>query len=127
LRIQIKKTRYAAEFFGGLFRKKKAARRSEKLLRALRGMQTALGGLNDVAHRKALCTDLVSTHRGEQSKEAAQSRVFAAGLISGDQDARTQNLLDDAIKASVKFADVKPFWKLKEMLPRQADSGESDP
>ena len=126
LRIQVKKTRYAAEFFGGLFRQKKAARRSEKLLRALRGMQTALGGLNDVAHRKELCTDLVSSRRGEHAKEATQSRVFAAGLISGDQDARTHQLLDDAIKAYVRFADVKPFWKLKEMLPPQERSDEPD-
>jgi triphosphatase len=127
LRIQVKKTRYAAEFFGGLFRQKKAARRSEKLLRALRSMQTALGGLNDVAHRRELCTDLVSSRRGEQAKEATQSRAFAAGLISGDQDARTQALLDDAIRAYVKFADVKPFWKLKELLPLETKSDEADP
>ncbi len=126
LRIQVKKTRYAAEFFGGLFRQKKAARRSEKLLRALRDMQTALGGLNDVAHRKELCGDLVSSRRGEHAKEASQSRVFAAGLISGEQDARTHQLLDDAVKAYLQFADVKPFWKLKEMLP-QAGPDDVDP
>src|SRR4029077_9631608 len=62
LRIQVKKTRYATEFFANLFKEKKAARSGAKLLTALKRMQNSLGGLNDVAARKNLCADVLSAH-----------------------------------------------------------------
>jgi CHAD domain-containing protein len=49
LRIQVKKMRYAAEFFSELFQNKKAMRRQKKFMPALERLQDGLGDLNDIA------------------------------------------------------------------------------
>ena len=41
----------------------------------------------------------------------AQDVQPAAGLITGDQQAQIQALLDRAKKAHSRFGDAKPFWK----------------
>src|SRR5262249_52872153 len=108
LRIQVKKTRYAAEFFARLFRDRKSAKRSTKLLTALKRLQSSLGGLNDVATRNAICSEILAQRspRGD-----GRDRAFAAGLIAGNQDARHAKLLSDANKAHAQVEDIKPFWK----------------
>jgi inorganic triphosphatase YgiF len=111
LRIQVKKTRYATEFFAGLFRRKKAARRGAKMLNALKRMQNSLGGLNDVATRRALCAEILSKPGRATKAEAARDLAFAAGLVTGDQEARSMEFLDDAKKAHARIEDIKPFWK----------------
>src|SRR5262244_1667425 len=49
LRIQVKKLRYATEFFSGLFRGNKGRRRQKKFMPALKRLQAGLGDLNDIA------------------------------------------------------------------------------
>lgn len=110
LRIQVKKTRYATEFFADLFHDRKSAKRSGKLLNALRRMQTSLGGLNDVTTRNALCAEILS-QKHAASRGDGRERAFAAGLIAGSQEARHEELLSDASKAHAQFEDIKPFWK----------------
>lgn len=110
LRIQVKKTRYATEFFASLFQRRKAARRGAKLLNALKRMQSSLGGLNDVTTRRVLCAEILakpSRVRGD----AARDLAFAAGLVTGDQQARNAELIDDARKAHARIDDIRPFWK----------------
>jgi triphosphatase len=111
LRIQVKKTRYATEFFANLFQDKKAARRSTRLLTALKRLQNSLGGLNDVAARKNLCTDILAGHGHLRNGADVRDRAFAAGLVTGNQEARRGELLSDAAKAHAQFEDIKPFWK----------------
>src|SRR5262249_18150896 len=57
LRIQVKKLRYAAEFFSGLFRDEKAMRRQKKFMPALKRLQDGLGDLNDIAVDERLITN----------------------------------------------------------------------
>jgi triphosphatase len=111
LRIQVKKTRYATEFFANLFKEKKAVRRGTKLLTALKRMQNSLGDLNDVAARKNLCADVLSAHRRTLNGTEGRDRAFAAGLVTGNQDARRNKLLMEATKAHAQLEDIKPFWK----------------
>jgi inorganic triphosphatase YgiF len=111
LRIQVKKTRYATEFFANLFQEKKATRRSAKLLAALKRLQNSLGGLNDIAARKDLCTNILSGHGHMRNGADGRDRAFAAGLVTGNQEARRSELLADAVKAYAQLEDVKPFWK----------------
>ena len=59
LRIQIKKTRYATEFFASIYQGKKTAKRCEKFRSALKQLQNCLGGFNDIMTRKALCADIL--------------------------------------------------------------------
>jgi len=111
LRLQVKKTRYATEFFANLFRDKKATQRSTKLLTALKHLQNSLGGLNDVAARKNLCTNILAGHGNLRNATEGRDRAFAAGLVTGNQEARRGELLSDAAKAHAQFEDTKPFWK----------------
>ncbi len=111
LRIQVKKTRYATEFFAGLFKRRKAARRGAKLLNALKRMQNSLGGLNDVTTRRTLCAEILAKPGRANRGEAARDLAFAAGLVTGDQQARNAELIDDAKKAHARIEDIKPFWK----------------
>ena len=111
LRIQIKKTRYAAEFFAGLYRGKKAAKRCEKFRSTLKQLQNCLGGFNDIMTRKALCADILARPGRSLTAEQNRHRAFAAGLIMGDQQAQIAKLLDRAGKAHARFDDAKPFWK----------------
>jgi inorganic triphosphatase YgiF len=111
LRIQVKKARYAMEFFASLFQDKKSARRSARLLTALKRLQNSLGGLNDVITRKLLCTDILSRQARSLNGTAGRDRAFAAGLITGSQEARCDELLSDALKAYAQLKDTKPFWK----------------
>ena len=51
LRIRAKRLRYATEFFAGTFPREASAKRRQESLAALKDVQDALGGLNDLATR----------------------------------------------------------------------------
>jgi triphosphatase len=115
LRIQVKKARYAAEFFCGIYRGNKATKRYKKMLSSLSQMQEALGRINDIVSHKALFAEIIANPRRGLTAAQNHRRAFAAGLIMGDQQARVHGLLDSARKAFSRFEDVKPFWR----VPRQ--------
>lgn len=106
LRIQAKKLRYATEFFGGLFANKRAVKRRDRFLAALEDLQDALGDLNDIAvHEKRIAAI------GAGQQRSNPSRVFAAGLLTGREDARLEAAMDLGTKAYAAFAKIKPFWR----------------
>jgi inorganic triphosphatase YgiF len=110
LRIQTKKLRYASEFFAGAFPGKKSARRRQKIVTSLEKLQDALGDLNDIAVHAGLTERLVNgpDEGGERSRRA--SEAFAAGRLSGREEARIAAVLADAQRAYAAFAREKPFW-----------------
>jgi triphosphatase len=109
LRIRAKKLRYGIEFFTSVFPGKKNEERREAALAALKDLQTGLGGLNDIAMREKLMSEMGNV----SGNEAHASRVpFVAGVIYGSQQARTDDLLRGAEKAHEKFSLVKAFWKI---------------
>jgi CHAD domain-containing protein len=110
LRIQVKKLRYATEFFAGVYPGKKAEKRQEKFRAALKQLQTCLGGFNDITMRKALCAAILTRPGRNLSEEQNRHRAFAAGLIIGDQQAQIQKLMNRTRKASARFDQAKPFW-----------------
>ena len=106
LRIQTKKLRYAGEFFSGLFTTKRACKRRKHFLPALERLQDALGDLNDIAvHEKRI------TAMGVRHRRSNASRVFAAGLLTGREDARRDATMNTATAAYSELAEVKPFWR----------------
>ena len=130
LRIQVKKARYAAEFFSSVFAGKKAKKRCEKVLSSLMQLQNCLGGFNDIMTRKALFAGIVANPRRGLTAEQNHRRAYAAGLIIGDQQAQIQQLLDRARKAYSRFDSAKVFWKLpgqrrSAVLPPQPASAEN--
>jgi inorganic triphosphatase YgiF len=112
LRIQVKKARYAAEFFSSVYQGKKATKRCEKVLSSLMQLQNCLGGFNDIMTRKALFAEIVANPRRGLTAEQNHRRAYAAGLIIGDQQAQIQQLLDRARKAYSRFDRAKVFWRL---------------
>jgi len=105
LRIQTKKVRYACEFFAGLFAGKRASKRRKKFLPTLEHLQDALGDLNDiVVHEQLIAT------MGVRRRRSSRKRAFAAGLLTGREDARLDTAMAAAVQAHAELAKVKPFW-----------------
>jgi len=100
LRIQVKKLRYASEFFSGLFQDKKALRRQKKFMPALKRLQDGLGDLNDIVVDERLI-----------ASAAAPKRAFAAGLMTGREEARESEALSNAIDGYTKLVKAKLFWR----------------
>jgi triphosphatase len=111
LRIQVKKARYATEFFSGVYHGKKSAKQCKKIRSSLMQLQNCLGRVNDIVTHKALFTDIIESHARGLTKEQSRHRAFAAGLIIGHQQAQVEKLLDRARKAHSRFARAKAFWK----------------
>ena len=105
LRIQTKKVRYACEFFASLFAGKRASKRRKKFLPALEHLQDALGDLNDIVVHEQLIAAM-----GVQRRRSSRKRAFAAGLLTGREDARLDTAMAAATAAYAELAKVKPFW-----------------
>ena len=112
LRIQVKKARYAAEFFSSVYPGKMSVKRCKKFLSSLMQLQNCLGGINDIVTHKALFADIIANPRHGLTAEQNRQRAFGAGLIIGDQQAQIRHLLDGARKAHSRFDSAKVFWKL---------------
>ncbi len=104
LRIRVKRLRYAAEFFAGTFPDNAGAKRRLQLLSALKDLQDALGGLNDLATRPALLAEGM-----EGDARAATQSAATIGLE--DLEPQAEVLLVKAEHAFARFAAIKPFWK----------------
>lgn len=94
VRIEGKKLRYAAEFFGPLYSAKKARRRHKAFLSAIEELQDALGELNDLATGPAVLASLGI----EQEWHAPDKRERRAMLEVAEESLDT-------------LLDVKPFWR----------------
>lgn len=112
LRIQVKKARYATEFFSGLFHGKNCAKRCKATKSSLMQLQNSLGKINDIVTHKTLFADIIARPTKGLTGEQNHHRAFAAGLIIGDQQAQVQKSLDRARKAYSRFDGAKAFWKL---------------
>jgi CHAD domain-containing protein len=106
LRIQVKKLRYAAEFFSSLFAGKRASKRREKFLEVLERLQDGLGDLNDIAVHEDRIAAL-----GLRGRRSGRKRAFAAGLLTGREDAQLDAAMEAATAAGPALAKAKPFWR----------------
>jgi len=73
-------------------------------LSALKDLQDALGGLNDLATRHALIADGLEGDAREAEKSASATRLAAA-------DTQAETLMLKAEQAFARFAGTKAFWK----------------
>jgi triphosphatase len=108
LRIQAKKVRYASEFFASLFPGKKASKRRSDFLSALELTQDCLGDLNDIVVHEDRIRAIANDRR---RRRASRKRAFAAGLLTGREDARLDAVLERATEAHTALARIKPFWR----------------
>jgi triphosphatase len=101
LRIALKKLRYIAEFFAPLYPRKDV----KAYLGKLRGLQTDLGELNDIANVKDVVASLMKGGGNEPSA------CFTAGAVSGWYGAQTPHAIKRAVRRYRKFRKVEPFWQ----------------
>lgn len=105
LRIELKKLRYAAEFFVPFF----DADQARKFLSRLARMQDVLGAVNDVAVAKHILDKFVATAEAE-SGVSANEVSFVAGLIYGWHLERAAYTWREAVERWKKFARTRTFW-----------------
>ncbi|HWN30110.1 MAG TPA: CHAD domain-containing protein [Burkholderiales bacterium] len=98
LRIAAKKLRYTADFFSGLYLRKRARR----YLKALGGLQDILGLLNDAATMRKLLDELSQCRRESRS---------AVNLISGWNAHAVRRQLQEMRRAWEECISVKVFWR----------------
>jgi triphosphatase len=98
LRIEIKKLRYAAEFFSSLH-----DRKVKPYTSALAALQELLGGLNDAATVERLCEALRNAAATHETDEAI-------GLVRGWAAASARTHLEQLPAAWKRFRDVDEFW-----------------
>jgi len=108
VRIEVKKLRYATEFFSPLYEGRRASKRKETFLSALESLQEHLGELNDLAVSQEMHPDWYRTD-AEAECEDSQPRK-AARLIVKHQTARADAALKPTLKAYREFAEAKRFW-----------------
>jgi CHAD domain-containing protein len=95
----------------GLFPGKKASKRREKFLSRLEGVQDCLGDLNDIAVHEDRITAVADEGRKNRHRRGSPKRAFAAGLLTGREDARLDAVLQRATDAHAALARIKPFWR----------------
>jgi inorganic triphosphatase YgiF len=100
LRIRAKRLRYATEFFASTFEGEASAKRRGEALSALKDLQDALGGLNDIATRHTLIV-----HDADGAPQPAPH----PGLPASSNQAEA--LLHKAEDAFARFVQAKAFWK----------------
>jgi inorganic triphosphatase YgiF len=96
LRIAVKKLRYAREFFESLKLDGRRGKTSGKVDRALTHLQNALGSLNDMTVHARLA-------HGFARVNSATRKAYAIGFLTGQQDARSQQLFSQAIQAGKRM------------------------
>jgi len=106
LRIQAKKLRYASEYFTETFPGKKSARRCKRFVFSLEKLQDALGDLNDIAVHEDTIAAL-----GLRRRRANPKRAFAAGLLTGREDAQLDAVMAAATAAGAALISAKSFWR----------------
>jgi triphosphatase len=104
LRIAAKKLRYASDFFKDVFPGKRSARHRKQFVAGLKTLQDALGDLNDIRVNMGVTRDL--SHRRSKSSSLA----FAAGRVSGREEARRAAVMKSAQVAFARFRHAEPFW-----------------
>ncbi len=103
LRIDVKRLRYATDFFGALYPRKKVRRYAARLTK----IQDALGYRNDVAVARGLVARLGDSSPGDD--DAARCRHAGAVVMGWHTHAMAQS--EAALATSIaRFIDCKPFW-----------------
>lgn len=99
LRIILKNLRYGAEFYRGLFGRRRDV---QTYLRTISALQDLLGAHHDAVTAKQFMSGLTTTHNADAQR--------ALGFILGWQ-ARGASLADAELGAAWKtFKQAKPFW-----------------
>ena len=103
VRIQLKKLRYATEFFSSLYPKQKVT----PYLADMKALQDDLGKSNDVDVARRLLKRVLKQVRGKQRARLSYAAGLVVGWHSHIGNGREQHL----IEAWRKFAAQPPYWE----------------
>jgi triphosphatase len=109
VRIQVKKLRYALEFFASLYPRKKYA----DYLARLKKLQDGLGTNNDVAVARKLLGRAIKSLRGKKRFRLS----YAAGIVVGWHSHVSGVRERDLNTLWEQFRQNEPFWKAGEGKP----------
>ena len=110
VRIDAKKLRYIAGFFGTVFPSRKARR--EKVDDLLETMQTDLGEVHDRIWARNFLANLAQEVPRRDKKSDESAMLVAAGEIGRDLERTNKNkLVRRAAKTANKLANAGPFWR----------------
>lgn len=120
VRIQIKKLRYATEFFGMLFPRRQVS----PFLAAMKALQDQLGLNNDLEVARGLLKKAPKQVRGKTSREVA----FAAGAVIGWHSHISGHREQGVVRIWERFVSKRPFWRPAEVETEpQADVAAATP
>ena len=86
-------------------------RRRQDFVAGLEKLQGALGELNDIAVHEEMSKRLLEGVASDGKRRGGRaSKAFAAGRLSGREEARIAAVLNDAERAYAAFAEAKSFW-----------------
>jgi inorganic triphosphatase YgiF len=102
VRIELKKLRYASEFFRDLYPRRGAKR----FVRRLGRVQAALGHMNDVAMAERILAELLARLGPERTREHDR----AAGFVEGWASRVAADALRETEAAWERLERTRPFW-----------------
>ena len=102
LRIELKKLRYASEFFRDLYR----GHGAKRFLRRVGRVQSALGRQNDVATAEQILAALLARLGPERAREHDR----AAGFVEGWSERLAENARRETEHAWDRFERARAFW-----------------
>lgn len=102
LRIAVKKTRYACDFFRGPITEDAGRKAARKFDRVLKELQGDLGKLNDIAVHARLSNDFANSSKATQ-------KAFAVGYLVGQESATSRRLLREAGRAGKRMKQAAIF------------------
>lgn len=104
VRLALKKVRYAAEFFVGLYPEAK----TRPFISAMRRLQNALGASNDVATAENLLAALI---KGANSNgKSVEALTLGAGKILGWHTRAAHDAETNIVRQWITFSESRPFW-----------------
>ncbi len=111
LRIAVKKTRYASEFFCSLF--KNSAEGQREFDTIMEALQDSLGRMNDIAVHRRLGRELVEGWIANDvvNDPAAATNQYALGLAIGQEQHEIEASAAQALKAGRRLAALTPYWR----------------
>jgi triphosphatase len=119
VRIQLKKLRYATEFFSSLYPESKVA----PYLADMKALQDDLGVSNDVEVARKLLKRVLKQVRGKQRARLSYAAGLVVGWHSHIGDDREQHL----IEAWSRFSTQPPYWETEIGNASEEASGHPGP
>lgn len=104
VRLALKKVRYAAEFFVGLY----PDARTRPFISAMRRLQNTLGASNDVATAEQLVSSLIQD--ATDGHKTSEALTLGAGKILGWHTRAAHDAEITIVRQWNTFAESHPFW-----------------